>query len=108
MILADTSIWIDHLRYENPMMRELLSQGSIMGHPMVAAELAMGSIADRGKILASLDRLPQVRIASLDEVREMIEFRSLYSRGIGLIDAHLLASVLIDPASPFVGSRQAS
>jgi hypothetical protein len=32
---------------------------------------------------------------SLEEVRQMIETRKLYSRGIGLTDAHLLASSLI-------------
>ena len=36
-------------------------------------------------------------LARLDEVRRMIEAHTLYSRGIGLIDAHLIASCLIDP-----------
>ena len=33
----------------------------------------------------------------MGEVRQMIEARRLCSLGIGLIDAHLLASVLISP-----------
>jgi len=49
------------------------------------------------KTLAWLDFLPRVRIAQIGEVREMIEIRSLYSRGIGLTEAHLIASCLIDP-----------
>ena len=41
----------------------------------------------------------QVRVAQLGEVRRMIETHALYSRGIGLTDAHLLASVLITPGT---------
>ena len=47
--------------------------------------------------LALLDLLPQVRVAQLREVRLTIEARRLYGLGIGLIDAHLISSVLINP-----------
>ncbi len=96
MILADTSVWIDHLRFGDKDMRELLNRGQIVIHPFVVAELALGSIKDRAKTLALLDLLPQTRIAQLNEVRLTIEARRLYSAGIGLTDAHLIASVLID------------
>ena len=66
-------------------------------HPFVVAELALGSLKDRRKTLAELERLSQVQVAHLDEVRSMIEAHSLYSRGIGLIDAHLMASCFITP-----------
>jgi predicted nucleic acid-binding protein len=78
-------------------MRKQLENGQILMHPFVAAELALGSLLNRGKTLAFLDLLPQARMAQLSEVRQMVESRSLYSRGIGLIDAHLIASVLITP-----------
>lgn len=97
MILADTSVWIGHLRSNNREMRKQLENGQILMHPFVAAELALGSLLNRGKTLAFLDLLPQARMAQLSEVRQMVESRSLYSRGIGLIDAHLIASVLITP-----------
>ena len=96
MILADTSIWIDHLRSENKEMRKHLGEGGIVIHPFIIAELALGSLRQRGKILALLDLLPQVRMLQLAEVRLMIEARRLYGSGIGLIDAHLIASVLVD------------
>jgi len=96
MILADTSIWIDHLRAGNRELRELLNQGQVAIHPFIVAELALGSLKQRSKTLALLDLLPQVRIAQLSEVRHTIEARRLYGRGIGLIGAHLIASVLID------------
>ncbi len=99
MILADTSVWIDHLRSGNREMRKLLDQGHIVIHPFIVAELALGSLKERHKTLALLDLLPQVREAQLSEVRSMIEARRLYNLGIGLIDAHLLASVFINPST---------
>ncbi len=78
-------------------MRQHLDQGQIVIHPFIIAELALGSLQSRGKTLALLDLLPQVRVAQLKEVRSLIEARRLYGLGIGVIDAHLLASVLINP-----------
>jgi predicted nucleic acid-binding protein len=99
LILADTSIWIDHLRSENEEMRKHLQRGDIVIHPFIIAELALGSLPQRAKTLALLDLLPQVRMPQLSEVRLMIESRRLYSMGIGLIDAHLIASVFVNSAT---------
>lgn len=97
MILADTSVWIDYLRSGNKELRQYLNQGQIVIHPFIIAELALGSLKERSKTLALLDLLPQVRVAQLNEIRTLIEARRLYSLGIGLTDAHLIASVLINP-----------
>jgi predicted nucleic acid-binding protein len=104
LILADTSIWIDHLRSGNKELRKHLNQGDIVIHPFIIAELALGlvnrrSLQERTKTLALLDLLPQVRVAQLNEVRLTIEARRLYNWGIGLIDAHLIASVFINPST---------
>jgi len=99
MILADTTIWIDHFRSENPEMRLQLLKNNVVTHPFIVAELALGSLRDRVRTLAWLDFLPRVRVAQTGEVREMIELRGLYSRGIGLTDAHLIASCLIHPST---------
>jgi predicted nucleic acid-binding protein len=99
VILADTSIWIDHLRKGNKELRELLNQGQIVIHPFIIAELALGFFRARDKTLTLFDLLPQVRVAQLSEVRHLIEARHLYGLGIGLIDAHLIASALIDPST---------
>ena len=96
MILAHTSVWIDHLRSGNKEMRRHLDQGEIVIHPFVIAELALGSLKERTKTLALLDLLPQVRVARLSELRLMIEARRLYNLVIGLTDAQLIASVLMD------------
>jgi predicted nucleic acid-binding protein len=97
LILADTSIWIDHFRSGDENLRLRLEQGQIVTHLFIIAELALGSLQDRVKTLVLLDRLPQVRVAQMNEVRLAIEARRLYSRGIGLIDAHLIASIFINP-----------
>jgi len=99
LILADTSVWVDHLRSGNTEMRECLNQGQIVVHPFIVAELALGSLKERIRTLALLDQLPQVRVAQLSEVRLAIEARRLYSLGIGLTDAHLIASVFINPST---------
>ena len=99
MILADTSIWIDFLRGRNSEMRSLLQSEKIVMHPFVAAEVALGSIQDRRETLAIMDMLRQVKVANLTEVRRMIEAQSLYSKGVGLTDAHLVASCLIGPGT---------
>ncbi len=99
MILADTSIWIEHLRSGNKELRKHLNQGQIVIHPFIIAELALGSLKERAETHALLDLLPQARVAQLNEVRLTIEARRLYNRGIGLIDAHLIASVFINPST---------
>ena len=97
MILADTSIWIDHLRSGNKELSKLLSHRNVAIHPFIIAELALGSLRERARTLALLDLLPQVRAAQQSEVRLLIETRRLYDVGIGLIDAHLMASIFISP-----------
>jgi predicted nucleic acid-binding protein len=97
VILADTTVWIDHFRGDNAELRRRLEKKNIAIHPFIVAELALGSLRERAKTLAWLDKLPQVPVAQLREVRQMVEMCSLYSRGIGLTDASLIASCLIHP-----------
>jgi predicted nucleic acid-binding protein len=99
MILADTSIWIDHLRGSDPEMARLLGAGEILMHPFVVAEIALGSLRNRRKVLEGMEALLEVRVAQLGEVRKMIEALVLYSKGIGLTDAHLIASCLLTPGT---------
>ncbi|MGA3081190.1 MAG: type II toxin-antitoxin system VapC family toxin [Terracidiphilus sp.] len=99
MILADTSIWVDHLRNRSPEMEKRLIGGQIVMHPFIVAEIALGSLHNRQKRLDDLDALLEVRVAQLNEVRHMIEAHALYSKGIGLTDAHLIASCLLTPGT---------
>ncbi len=99
MILADANIWIDFFRRGKPSLRKLLEISQVVIHPHVVAELALGSLRDRPLTLAKLDSMPRVRPIDLRDVRQMIESRSLYSRGIGLTDAHLIAACLTSPGT---------
>jgi predicted nucleic acid-binding protein len=99
LILADTSIWIQHLRSRMSEMEARLRDGQIVMHPFIAAEISLSSLHNRRERLAELDALWQVKVAGLNEVRQMIESHALYSKGIGLTDAHLLASCLLSPGT---------
>jgi len=68
-------------------------------HPFVTAELALGSLRQRTQTLALFDLLPRVRIAQIAELRRLIEIHRLYAQGLGLVDVHLIASVLINPGT---------
>ena len=94
MILADTSVWVDHLR--NPVLRlaGLVDAGEILMHPMIIGELACGNLADRGRRLRDWQRFPMILEAANRDVLSTIESRQLMGRGIGFIDAHLLCAVL--------------
>lgn len=97
MILADTSVWVDFLRGATRAsgLAVLLEGRDVLVHPWVRAELALGRLGPRrGAILADLGLLPPAPLLGDEEVLEMIEARSLAGRGIGWVDAHLLASAI--------------
>lgn len=97
MVLADTAVWIDHLRMRVPALESLLLSGRVLGHPLVAGELSAGNPRDRVRELRALDRLPQPILARHDEVRQFIELHKLFGRGVGFVDLHLLLSVRLTP-----------
>ncbi|ESS71837.1 putative ribonuclease VapC32 [Methyloglobulus morosus KoM1] len=92
MVLVDTSVWIDHLRANEPRLADILTRNQVLSHPFVRGELALGNLRQRDVILSALDNLPQAPVAFADEVNFFIETHALFGLGIGLIDAHLLAA----------------
>jgi predicted nucleic acid-binding protein len=98
MILADSSVWIDYLGSSDPRLAAELGKGNIAMHPYVAGEIALGSFHERKRVLAELDKLRIVRLARTEDVRQLIESHALYSRGIGYVDTHLIASTLLTPS----------
>ncbi len=99
MILVDTSVWIDHLRHPVKELEALLTERRVSTHPLVRLELALGSIANREVVLASIAALPHVTPATTDELFVLVEQKKLSRRGIGITDLHLLASCLITPGT---------
>lgn len=106
MILADTSVWIGHLARGDGRLQSQLEAGYIGMHPFVIGELACGTLRNRREVLYLLSRLPRLPVASDDETLRLVERRSLMGRGIGWVDAHLVASALIAGASVWTLDRR--
>jgi len=93
MILVDSSVWIDHLRTGDQRLFDLLAAEEVLGHPFITGEIALGHLSHRDDVLNDLRDLPQAEVASEEEVLSLIDRQSLFGRGIGYVDAHLLAAV---------------
>ena len=94
-ILVDTAVWIDHLHRTDSQLARLLEHGLVVTHPMVIGEIALGSIRNRSTVLSLLSGLPTIAEAKSQEILDLVEARALYGRGLGLVDASLLAAALI-------------
>ncbi|MGA8256089.1 MAG: PIN domain-containing protein [Nocardioides sp.] len=97
MILVDSSVWIDHLRGTDPTLVTALHQNEVLIHPGVLGEIALGSLTNRHAVLTLMSELPRALVARDDEVLQLIERRRLHGRGIGYVDAALLAAALLTP-----------
>jgi predicted nucleic acid-binding protein len=95
MMLADTSVWIDHLRHGDAALAAALEAGRVWMHSFVLGELACGNLrsrAARAEVLGLLQALPPMPVSTDKEVLFFIDQHELMGRGIGYIDVHLLAS----------------
>lgn len=101
MILADTSVWIDHFRRGEPTLAGLLEAGRVMTHPAVIGELALGGLKNRAEVMRLLADLPGATLARPEEVLLFIEDHRLVGSGVGYVDAWLLASTAITPDALF-------
>jgi len=99
MILVDTSVWVDHLRSGDPILAELLEQSRVVMHPMVLGELACGNLQNRQQLLQLWQQLNLLQAVSHEEALYFIEQHELMSKGIGYVDVHLLASVILEPGT---------
>ena len=95
MILLDTSVWVDHLRRGDSLVVKVLESGQVAVHSFVIGELACGNLKARARVVDLLQALPRLAMATDDEVLYFIERHKLMGRGIGYVDAHLLAASAI-------------
>lgn len=95
MVLVDSSVWVDHFHRPEPRLVALLEAGEVLTHSLVIGELACGNLAQRRTTLGLLHALPTANEASAEEVLHLIERGRLYAAGLGVVDAHLLASMLL-------------
>jgi predicted nucleic acid-binding protein len=106
MILADTSVWIRHLRLGDAEMARALPANEILVHDFVIGELACGRLGNRDPTLAWLGDLPRAPLAETQEVLDLLERHRLYGLGLGWVDAHLLASSLLAGCSLWTLDRR--
>ena len=99
MVLIDTSVWVSHLRQAHAGLVALLNDGEVACHPFIVGELACGNIKNRNEILMLLQALPVAKVATHEELLRFIEIHGLMGKGLGLIDAHLLASAVLSRVS---------
>ncbi len=92
MVLVDTSVWVDHLRRGNPSLTALLFDAEVACHPFVVGELACGNVRNRTEILSLLHSLPAIPEVGHGELMLFVEAHRLMSKGLGLVDVHLLAA----------------
>jgi predicted nucleic acid-binding protein len=97
LILADTSVWVDYIRGAEPDFAALLSRDEVLVHQFVIGELAVGNLRDRENFLDLLHVITHSVTAADSEVLRFISRFRLCGLGIGYIDCHLLASVMLTP-----------
>jgi predicted nucleic acid-binding protein len=98
-VLVDTTVWVDHFQQTEPQLVRLLNEGCVLGHPFVLGEMALANLQDRERILGWMADLQPTVLASPSEVLELVELRELHGQGLGYVDTHLLASVLLSPGT---------
>ena len=94
-VLVDTSVWVDFLRSGDQQLAELLTRNRVLMHPMIMGELACGNLRNRQLLLKLWSSLDTLTLATHEEVLYFIEHQRLMGRGIGYVDAHLLASAVL-------------
>ena len=98
IVLVDTSVWIRFLSNREPYaagLDSLLSRDEVSGHDFVYGELLIGNKGGRKALLADYEYLHHAPIVPHGDVVGFVRARRLHGRGVGWIDAHLLASALV-------------
>lgn len=98
-VLVDTTVWVDHFQQSEPQLVRLLNEGCVLGHPFILGEMALANLQDRERVLTWMADLEPTVLASPSEVLELVELRELHGQGLGYVDTHLLASVLLSPGT---------
>jgi len=95
VILADTSIWVDHLARRDGTMALLLEAEAVLMHAFIMGEIALGHLPRRVETLSDLNKLPKAATGDTAEVLYFIERNDIFGAGIGYVDAHLLIATTL-------------
>ncbi len=99
MVLVDTSVWIRFLAGRDPYasgLDPLLANDQVLGHDLVHGELLIGDSGGRTPLLTAYAKIHRASTVPHAEVVEFVNSRTLRGRGIGWVDAHLLAATLVE------------
>lgn len=94
-VLADSSVWIDHIRYGIREMELLLKDKLMAVHPFVIGELACGNLPNRRQFLNDLATLAHTPVVPHAETLAFVDSHKLSGLGMGWMDVNLLASSLV-------------
>ena len=108
MILADTSVWIDHFRKENLALAQLMHARQLYIHPWIIGELACGNLPQREIVLRFLHNLPQAAVMRDRDVLAFIERNRAWGAGVRYVDMHLIASAFVENLSLWTRDRRLS
>jgi predicted nucleic acid-binding protein len=109
VVLVDTSVWIRFLAGMEPYasgLDQLLSADEVLGHDFVYGELLIGDRGGRPAMLATYAGIHRAPVVPHADVVEFVSRRHLAGRGLGWIDAHLLASALVSQAALWTADRR--
>lgn len=98
MVLVDTSVWLRFLAGKQPYARELdrlLQNDEVLGHELIQGELLVGDLGARRELLEAYTLIHYAAVVPHGEVVLFVTQRKLHGRGLGWIDAHLLASAVV-------------
>jgi predicted nucleic acid-binding protein len=91
IVLADTSIRMDHFRRGDLRLAQYLDRGDVVMHPFVIGELVLGNVPKIAEVIEDLQTLPKAEVAGNEEVLRFISHRKLSgSAAVGLAPETLL------------------
>lgn len=99
--LIDTSAWINHFRYGDDRLEEVLLNHTVFSHPYVLGELSLGNMKKRGETLSTLAKLPKAKLPSFEEVMAYIDSNKLFGSGLGWVDTVLIVSAKLNDCELF-------
>lgn len=104
-LLADSSVWINHLHEADEELNRALRAKEIYVHQAIIGELACGTLARRAEVLTRLIVLPELPNATFGELLALIDRRKLWGRGVSWVDVQLLGAVLLAGAKLWTHDR---
>ena len=84
-------------------LQACLRANQVIGHAFVVGELVLGGLAPARRRL--LQWLPQITVATDEEVLALVDRAGLVGFGIGWVDCHLLAAVALSDGRSTLWTR---